>query len=76
VFLVSLSLLKVGVLGCVAIDVPPCWPVLGGIGSGVWVQVFLGGMGHLVWVVSPMWSHQELICEQPLVPSAHSASQN
>jgi hypothetical protein len=42
-FSVSLTLLKVGVLGCMAMDVSaPCWTALGKSSQGVLAQVLLG----------------------------------
>jgi hypothetical protein len=48
-FSVSLSLLKIGMLGCVAVSVaPPYQTALGGIGSGFLSSSFPLWMGHLV----------------------------
>jgi hypothetical protein len=35
----------------------------------------LGGMGLLLYECSKKWSHEELVCEQLLAPSAHRAGQ-
>jgi hypothetical protein len=74
-FSVSLPLLKVGKLSCVAMNVDPLIGQLcGGSAHVVWAQDFLGGMGSLVKADSLKWSCVELVCELLTAPTAHRAS--
>jgi hypothetical protein len=72
---VSLPLLNVGMLDCMAMDVaPPYQTALGGIHSGClspgcsWWDGSSGVEG------SPKWSHEEVRCEQSPAPTVHRAS--
>jgi hypothetical protein len=61
----TLSLLKVGMLGCVTVDLsPPYQTALWGISSGCLNPGFISGMGPLVQEGSQKWSHEELVYEQ------------
>jgi hypothetical protein len=71
----TLPLLNIGMLGCVAMDVAlPYQTVLGRIGSGCLSLSFLSGMGSLMQAGSQKWSRGELVYEQSPAPSTHRAS--
>jgi hypothetical protein len=66
----TLSLLKVCMLGCMAIDVaPPYQMALGGISSGCLSLGFHSGMDPISVAGSQKWFHEELVNEQSPVPS-------
>jgi hypothetical protein len=73
----TLSVLKVGMLGCMAMDVdvsPTFQNALEVIGSWRLSLGFLSGMGPSVQVDSQKWSCEELVNEQLPAPSTHMTS--
>jgi hypothetical protein len=70
----TLSFLKVGMLGCMAMDiVPPYGTAFGGISYGCLSLGFLSGMGPLVWQVVRSGPMEELVYEESPAPSTHRA---
>jgi hypothetical protein len=60
----TLSLLNVGMLDCIAMDVALLyWTALGSLESGYLRSDFLGGMGPVVQAGSQKWSYEELVYE-------------